>query len=379
MTENKIGNKINVIITAGGKSLRFGGADKLFQPVGASFVLLEAIKPFLGFGRISKIIVAICPENEKLFLARARQYGVNDPRIVFVSGGETRTDSVKNAIKKLEDDCDTVLVHDGARPFASPKLIEKIIEGTIARGAAVPLVKNTDALVKIENGYAKSVNRDNYLRVQTPAGFEKNRFIYAYAQCDKQYFDDISVIQAYQKGDVAIVEGEASNIKITTKADLGTYLSGCGYDIHRLKDGNGIKLNGVFIPCDFSFVAHSDGDVPVHALMDAILSAAGEHDIGHLFPVDDAKYDDADSIKLLEEVVEIANIKGFEIQNVSITIITENPKLSPYIDEMRRKLSGVLEIPFERVGICATTNEQVGEIGAGKAVAAYATVMLKSR
>lgn len=371
-------DKINLIVTAGGKSVRFQSGNKLFQPSGSSFVLLEAVKPFLKFDEISRIIIAIGEENRAQFEKRADFYGISDDRIRFANGGETRTDSVKEAIKLLENDCAYVLVHDGARPFVSKNLIEKIIKSAKEHGAALPLLKSTDALVKIENGYAQSVNRDNYLRVQTPAGFEKNRLVFAYAQCDKPYFDDISVVQAYQKGSVGIVEGEKSNIKITTKDDLKIYLSGCGYDIHRLKEGEGIRLCGTLIPCPFSFVAHSDGDVPVHAIMDAILSAAGEHDIGHLFPVDDSRYDGADSMKLLEEVTEIVNLKGYKIENVTVTIIAESPKLSPYIDEMRKTLCSVFEIPFERVGISATTNEQVGEIGEGKAVAAYASVMLKS-
>ena len=130
------------------------------------------------------------------------------------------------------------------------------------------------------------------------------------------------------------------------------------------------------MPCDFSFIAHSDGDVPVHAIMDAILSALGEKDIGHFFPVDDERYDNADSIELLFTVLKIASERGYKVNNVTVAIIAERPMLAPYIDTMRANMSNLLGISQSRVGVSATTNEKVGDIGNGKAIAAYATVSL---
>ena len=136
---------------------------------------------------------------------------------------------------------------------------------------------------------------------------------------------------------------------------------------------------GTLVPCEFAFVAHSDGDVAVHALMDAILSAIGEKDIGHLFPVDDSRYDDADSIELLQTVLKKATDKGRALQNVSVAIIAERPMLAPYIDQMRNNMSHVLRIPCERIGITATTNEQVGDLGDCKSIACFATALLQNR
>ena len=155
------------------------------------------------------------------------------------------------------------------------------------------------------------------------------------------------------------------------------YLTGCGYDIHRLTEGDGLKLLGVSVPCEYGFVAHSDGDVPIHALMDAILSALGQKDIGHLFPVDDPRYDNADSIELLLRVLSIAREQGYAVHNMAVSIIAERPMLSPYIEKMQHAMSNLLGIPSERVGVSATTNEKVGDIGNGQAIAAYATVLLK--
>ena len=153
---------------------------------------------------------------------------------------------------------------------------------------------------------------------------------------------------------------------------------GSGYDVHRTDKGDFVTLCGVKIPCSFSLVAHSDGDVPVHAVMDAILSALGDKDIGHHFPVDDPRYDNADSMLLLDKVMDICRGKGYKVDNATVTVIAESPKLAPYINEMRARLSARLGVSEECIGVSATTNEQVGEIGAGNAIGAYATVLLSS-
>ncbi|MGN1097261.1 MAG: 2-C-methyl-D-erythritol 2,4-cyclodiphosphate synthase [Christensenellales bacterium] len=153
-------------------------------------------------------------------------------------------------------------------------------------------------------------------------------------------------------------------------------LTGVGYDIHRLMGGEGIILCGVKIPSAKSFIAHSDGDVPVHALMDAILSALGENDIGHFFPTSDDRYKKADSCALLLEVLNIAKTKGYKLNNVSISIIAESPVLSPYIDEFKERLSSVTKIDKSKIGISATTNEGIGDIGDGNAIASFAAVTL---
>lgn len=368
----------NVIITAGGKSQRYGEENKLFAPCKSSCVLIESIRPFLSFKEISKIIVGIDSSFTDEFLVALDNAKIVDPRIKISNGGKERSFTVKNALRALSDDCTHVLIHDGARPFADEDLISKVMAGAIEKGAAVPLIRLTDALVCIKNGVS-SKNRDIYRGVQTPSGFEKSRLLSAYSKCRKPFFDDISVVQKYEKGEVAIIDGMEANIKITTKKDLLTPLVGIGYDIHRFKDGQGIKLLSTFIPCNHSFVAHSDGDVAIHALMDAILSSLGEKDIGHLFPVDDAKYDDANSVDLLNEVLTLVDKKGYKLNNISVSIIAEEPKLMPYIDQMKNNMSKVLSIPCDRIGISATTNEQVGDIGSCQSIAAFATISLLNK
>ncbi len=368
--------KINVIITAGGTSQRYGAENKLFAPCKDSCVVAEAIKPFLQFEQVSKIIVAIHPSYSDELLNALENAHIEDNRIALTTGGLTRTQTVKHGLNAIEDDCDYVMIHDGARPFLTTALVNSVIAGAIESGVALPLLPLTDSLVCIKFG-VDPVDRTDYRRVQTPVCARKDIVVKAYAKCDGEYLDDIAVIQKHAACDVRIIEGDPKNIKITTKADLRSPLLGIGYDIHRFKQGGGIKLMGTFVPCEFSFVAHSDGDVAVHALMDAILSAIGEKDIGHLFPVDDSRYDDANSLDLLDVVLKKATAKGLELKNVTVAIIAERPMLAPYIDQMRNNISKMLKIPCERIGITATTNEQVGDLGDSKSIACFATALLQ--
>jgi len=380
--------KINVIITAGGVSRRFGNENKLFASCGSSCVLLESIKPFLNFKEISKVIVGINSYFSDEFTDLLDRYGLKDEkRIVLSLGGGSRAQTVRNTLSSIDDDAELILIHDGARPFVDEELISAVIDKGNEFGVALPLAPLVDAVVSVEGGI-NPVDRNSLRSVQTPFAVRRGIFFDAYSNAPKEafsansaFYDDLSVIKTRYNGKIGIVEGNPKNIKITYLKDLENsdpfrVVTGCGYDIHRVKQGNGIKLLGVFIPCEYSFIAHSDGDVPVHAIMDGVLSAVGEKDIGHLFPVDDPKYDDADSAELLAQVLKIADGKGFKLSALSVSIIAERPMLAPYIDDMQRRMSVLCNLPKERIGISATTNEQVGDIGNGNAVAAYATVTL---
>ena len=393
--------KYNVIITAAGTSQRYGVDNKLFEPCGSSRVIIEAIKPFLEFSEVTKVIVAIHPSFSDEFLNLLELYKLHeDKRIKLQVGGDTRTKTVKNALVALEDDCDYVLIHDAARPFVSKELIEKVMEGAKEAGVSLPLLPINDSIVYVKGDDIAPKDRADFKRVQTPVCAEKSRLLAAYAKCKKSFYDDITVLQTYAKGAVKAVDGDRRNTKITYKDDLAPVplefshdyganptknwqiddmlvsRSGVGYDIHRLQAGDGIKLLGVKIDCPFAFVAHSDGDVPVHAIMDAILSAIGEPDIGHLFPVNDPKYDGADSMELLSQVIARAYKKEYIVRNVSVCIIAEKPMIAPHIDAMKQVLSTALSLPVDHIGISATTNEQVGALGNSQAIAAFASVLL---
>ena len=374
-------SKINVIITAGGQSQRYGTKNKLFEKCGASCVLIEAIKPFLHIDGITRVIIGIETSYADELARELDLAGLSeDRRIKFCTGGKSRTKTVRNALSAIEDDADIVLIHDGARPYVKPQTINEVIEKTVVCGAALPLLPLTDDIVHLTEG-VKPEDSENYRRVQTPFGVKKEIFVNAYQNVQSAFYDDLSAVKQVYSGEIGIIEGDKDNIKITYGGDIKAndceFLTGCGYDIHRLADGSGIKLLGVRVPCPYSFIAHSDGDVPIHAVMDAVLSALGQKDIGHMFPVDDPKYDNADSVELLLRVLSIAREKGYSIFNMSVSIIAERPMLSEYIDQMQANMSNLLGISAERVGISATTNEKVGDIGDGMAIAAYASVLLK--
>ncbi|MDE7373278.1 MAG: 2-C-methyl-D-erythritol 2,4-cyclodiphosphate synthase, partial [Clostridia bacterium] len=373
---------INVIITAGGTSQRYGAKNKLFEKCGTSCVLVEAIKPFLNIENVTNIIVGIETSFADELAGELDLAGLaEDKRIRFSTGGKTRTQTVKNALAAISDDADMILIHDGARPYVTVETIEAVIKSAKKCGVALPLLPLTDSIVSVAHEGVDPVDRDNFRRVQTPIAIKRDIFEKAYSEIQTAFYDDLSVIKSCFSGEIGVVDGDRNNVKITYSGDIKTadleYLTGCGYDIHRLTDGDGIKLLGVSVPCEYSFVAHSDGDVPVHALMDAILSALGQKDIGHFFPVDDPRYDNADSIELLLRVLSIAREQGYAVHNMAVSIIVERPMLSPYTDKMQTVMANLLGISRERIGVSATTNEKVGDIGDSKAIAAYATVLLK--
>ena len=369
---------INVVVAAGGSSLRYGKENKLLEPCRSTCVLVEAIKPFLAFREIKRVIIAIDTDSSDEFLDALERAGLDDDRrIVLTRGGATRTRTVKYGLEALDDDCDLVLIHDGARPYVTESLIKRVVKGAEKYGACVPVLPLVDNILYAGEDGVSHLDRTPYRRVQTPVGFERERVEKAYAEVAGDYLDDFCVVDEYAHGPVTLVDGDPDNIKITVKSDLLTYLTGFGYDIHRLAEGRGIKLLGERIPCPFSFVAHSDGDAAIHALMDAILSALGEKDIGHLYPVDDPKYDGADSVKLLKGVLKIMRAKNRSVVSCSVSIIAEKPLLAPYIDRMRTRMAKLLDMNKEHFGITATTNEGVGDIGDGNAIAACAYILLK--
>ncbi len=370
---------INVVIAAGGSGLRYGKENKLLEPCGASCVLVEAVKPFLAFPEVKRVIIAVDSDSADEFLDRLSAVHLDeDRRITLTRGGASRTKTVKFGLHALDEECDLVLIHDGARPFVSHALIERVIEGTKRDGACIPALPFTDNIMLVTGGDPAPLDRTDYRRVQTPAGFERTAIERAYDLSEEDCLDDFTVLHRYApECKASVTEGDPKNVKITVKDDLRTSLVGFGYDIHRLTEGKVVKLLGERIPCPFSFVAHSDGDVAVHAVMDAILSALGEKDIGHLYPTDDPKYDGADSMKLLKGVLNIMREKGRSVANLSVCIIAEKPVIAPHIDRMRTRMAQALSLPSDKVGITATTNEKVGDIGHGEAVAACAYVLLK--
>ena len=268
-----------------------------------------------------------------------------------------------------------VLVHDAARPFVTEDVVQEVIRGAFDRGAAVPCVAVKDSLRENEGERSRCVDRSRFFAVQTPQGFRKELLDEAYEKACKDGFsgtDDASLVERLGYN-VEIVDGDYDNIKITTKEDLPMENRiGTGFDVHRLVEGRKLILGGVEIPYEKGLDGHSDADVLIHALMDALLGAAAMGDIGRHFPDTDDAYKGISSMKLLDRVNNILAENMYSIGNADITVIAQKPKLSPYIEKMRENVADVLGIGKDLINIKATTTEKLGFTGRGEGIAAEA-------
>ena len=367
------------IVCAAGKGERAGfSKNKLLVPVGGRTVLERTVSAF-DFPGIEEILVTASEEDRE----EISRLFAGFPKVRVVSGGATRTQSVFRALG--ENRCDIVLVHDGARPFVSRRCIENCIRSVKTFGSGVCAVPSVDTVALAdENGAIVSVPpRNRAYSVQTPQGFFAEELLGAYRKAlagGGEYTDDSSVYAAFVSPP-RLCEGSRDNKKLTYPEDFsdGFARTGIGIDTHAFgKPQDFILLAGVKIPSDSGLVAHSDGDVLVHAVMDAMLSAAGLKDIGHYFPDTDERWSGADSMNLLSEVRRKILAEGFAVKNLSVAVLAEKPRLAKYIDAMRLSLADTLGLDPAAVGISAGTNEGLGYVGEGKGITVYADVLLKS-
>lgn len=376
-------DKISAIICAAGKGERAGfGKNKLLAPLFGAPALYHTLKKF-KIAEIDEVVVTSSKADFKEISALCKPFG-----FMTVRGGETRTESVKNALKAVTGDI--VIIHDGARPFVSKEVLLCCIEGVKKFGSAVAAVRFTDTAAFATYGEITDyADRENLYKIQTPQGFvtEDLRRAYRLAQ-NKNYTDD-SAVYAKHITPPHLIEGSESNIKLTYKEDfpreypllspVSGQKIGLGVDTHAFGEGDGVTLAGVKIPCNKSLIAHSDGDVIIHAVMDAYLSALGLKDIGHYFPDTDEATAGADSAKMLEQVVQIAENAGYSAVNLSITVQAETPRLAPHIENMVNNLSAICKLCKQNVAIAAGTCERLGFVGEGLGITAYCAVLLNKK
>ena len=372
--------KVSAIICAAGRGERAGlNKNKLLAPLYGAPVLWHTLNKF-NIDGIDEVIITSSKGDYEEICALASPFNFK-----VVLGGNTRTESVKRALEAVTGD--VVLIHDGARPFLSQELIKRSIDCVKEHRSAVCAVKATDTVI-YEDGGQHRLDRDSLYLVQTPQGFFTEDIKRAYAKAgDREYTDD-SAVYAQFIAQPYILEGEKENKKITYKSDFDTpplpvYRSGrvgFGVDTHAFGKGNFVTLGGVKICCDGCLIAHSDGDVLVHAIMDSLLSAAGLKDIGHYFPDTDEKFKGANSLEMLKEVVDIIKNAGYAPLNISSSIQAEKPRLKNHITEIKENLAAVLGISVENIAVAAGTCEGLGFVGKGLGITAYcvATVRKKS-
>ena len=372
--------KVAVIIAAAGQGRRMGApVPKQYMKIGGEYILAKTINAFEQAEEVDYTFIVTNRDYIDLCSEIVSERGFSKV-LGIVNGGRERQDSVYNAIQTLNSKrpgVSIVLIHDGARPFVDGSVISSVIEAADRDGAAAACVAMTDSVRKAgkEKGKSMAVDRSDYYSVQTPQGFRKTILIESYEQAyDDGYMgtDDASIVERAGY-DVTIVEGNYGNIKITTKEDLPMENRvGTGYDVHRLVEDRKLILGGVEIPHDRGLLGHSDADVLTHALMDALLGAAGLGDIGRHFPDTDEQYRGADSLMLLGRVKELLDENFYRTGNVDITVIAQKPKISPYIEQMRGNIAAVLDVEISRVNIKGTTTEKLGFEGREEGIAAQA-------
>ncbi len=372
-------DKVSVIICAAGKGERAGfKKNKLLAPLYGAPALWHTLKKF-DIPEIDEVIVTASEVDFEEVCALCAPLGYK-----VVLGGKTRTESVKKALAEVTGEI--VLIHDGARPFVSKKLILSCVDGVKKFGSAVCAVKLTDTAVCARLGYiTERLDREATFRVQTPQGFFTEDIRRAYELAGKNVYTDDSAVYGEFIEPARIIDGEESNIKLTFKSDFLRELpplpvgglTGFGVDVHAFgKKQNFVMLCGVRVPCDGGLVAHSDGDVALHAVMDACLSAAGLLDIGHYFPDSDPALKGADSGKLLEKVVALIGEKGLKVARLSVTIQAEKPRLAPHIDKMAARLACLTGADEKNIAVAAGTNEGLGFVGEELGICVYAVATL---
>ena len=373
---------IYAVIPAAGAGSRAGfDKNKILQKMGGASVLWRTVSAFAQNENIAGI--AVCAnKNERAEIGREL---CGFAKVLYADGGSTRTESVKNALEVLAAlPCppDYVLIHDAARPFVSQKIIDDCVKTVRAHGSAVCALPCTDTLVHAQNDIITgSYDRETAFTLQTPQGFGFAELLAAYRKItpDDRFTDDSGVYAKYVAPPFLFM-GEKRNIKLTFREDfaMNETRTGIGVDTHAFgAERKYIVLGGVRIDAPTGLHAHSDGDVLCHAVMDALLSAAGLPDIGHYFPNSSPQYKGADSLALLGKVRELIENEGFTVGNISAAIVAEAPKLAPHIQKMKQNIADVLQISERAVGISAGTNEGLGYLGRGEGITVIANALIR--
>ena len=384
---------ISCIVLAAGAGRRMGYSDnKVCMPLGQYTVLQWNIQHMKQWDGLQEVIVVVA-DPERSYIEEQVEAMQVPWTVKYAIGGAERQDSVASGLSQVSDTADIVLVHDGARPLATKDLACRVIEGAKEYGAAVPAIPVVDTIKRVDDeGVVKeTLVRSELYAMQTPQGFQRSVLLEAHSYAKEHGYqgtDDVSLVE-FQGRPVHIVEGDRKNIKLTVPEDVAMakkYLGveqmmriGYGYDIHRFAEGRPCILGGVSIDSPIGPDGHSDADVLIHALMDAMLGAAGMRDIGYYFPPEDDAFKGISSRLLLEKVVQLLKDSNFGIYNADIMVIAESPKLKPHIEQMKKNLSADLGIPLSRISIKATTNEGLGALGRTEGIAAQAVVSMYER
>ena len=381
---------VSAIIAAGGRGLRFGGAEpKQLLSLGGEPILKRSVDAYLNCDLVSDVVVALPAD-----LARRPPVYLQhrSKPVTIVDGGERRRDSVANGFARTPEHADIIVIHDAARPLVSDAVIRRTIAAAAESGAAIAALQARDTIKRVgdRDAITATLPRDDIYLAQTPQAFRASVLRDA-LRLGADATDEAML--AEQAGYVVrVVEGDPRNLKITTPDDLTMaeqFVAGAaqapalrignGYDLHRLVVGRPLILGGVRIPFEKGLAAHSDGDVICHAVTDAVLGAAGAGDIGRHFPDTDSAWENADSIELLRRAAAIVRDAGYAIGNVDVVVIAQKPKLAPHVEAICGNVAGALGCDASQISVKGKTNEGVDSMGAGDSIAVHAVALLSRR
>jgi 2-C-methyl-D-erythritol 4-phosphate cytidylyltransferase/2-C-methyl-D-erythritol 2,4-cyclodiphosphate synthase len=385
--------EVAAVVVAAGRGTRAGGdLPKQFRQIGGETLLRRSLSMFVDHANVGAVQPVIHFEDVALF--RSSAAGIET--LVPVFGGATRQASVRAGLEALLPRApDIVLIHDAARPFASAALISRAIEAAARTGAAIPALPVTDTVkaVDADGRVDRTLDRTALRTVQTPQGFAFDALLAAHrraADAGRDDFSDDAALAEWAGIRVSTFSGEAGNIKVTSAEDfarseamqfaaLGDVRTGAGIDVHAFGTGAGdhVTLGGIRIAHDRALTGHSDADVALHALVDAILGALADGDIGAHFPPSDPQWRGAASDRFLSFAVERVATRGGRIAHLDLTIVCEAPRIGPYRDAMRARIAELAHIGVSRVAVKATTSEKLGFTGRGEGIAAYATATVR--
>lgn len=380
-----------VVLVAAGRGLRAGaGGPKQYREIGGVPVIYRAMEAFSTHPDVFAVQPVVNPDDGAMFTAAVAGLKHEAP----TNGGATRQASVLAGLEALaRHKPDIVLIHDAARPFVSAGVISRAIAAASRTGAAIPVVAVTDT-IKVTNadGNVEDTPDRASLRIaQTPQSFRFDVILEAHRRAAKDGrsdFTDDAAIAEWAGLTVATFEGDVANMKLTTPEDfvreearlaslLGDIRTGTGYDVHAFGEGDHLMLCGVRVPHTKGFLAHSDGDVGLHALVDAILGALADGDIGSHFPPSDAKWKGASSDQFLKYAIERVTARGGRVANLEVTMICERPKIGPLRDTMRARIAEISGVDISRVAVKATTSERLGFTGREEGIAATASATIR--
>jgi 2-C-methyl-D-erythritol 4-phosphate cytidylyltransferase/2-C-methyl-D-erythritol 2,4-cyclodiphosphate synthase len=379
------------ILVAAGRGLRAGsGGPKQYRVIGGQTVIFRAMESFCCHPQVFAVQPVLNPDDTAVFNEAVSALRYQPP----AHGGATRQASVHAGLEALASvKPDVVLIHDAARPFVSAALISRAIEAALRTGAAIPAMPIADTVKQVsESGDVEATPERARLRIaQTPQAFRYDVILDAHRRAAREGrsdFTDDAAIAEWAGLTVATFEGDAANMKLTTSEDfvreearlaslLGDIRTGTGYDVHAFGDGDHLMICGVRVPHTRGFLAHSDGDVGLHALVDAILGALADGDIGSHFPPSDPQWKGAASDRFLKYAVDRVTARDGRIANLEVTLICERPKIGPLRDIMRARIAEITGLNISRVAVKATTSERLGFTGREEGIAATACVTVR--